>query len=67
MCPVTTPSENYVIVIMCNINCANIAVVSHNTYIPMFHNCCIQVIYMYTYIMSITCAIAVCAQLRLIH
>ena len=32
MCPVTTPSENQVIVIMCNINCANIAVVSHNTY-----------------------------------
>ena len=31
MCPVTTPSENHVIAIMRNINCANIAVVSHNT------------------------------------
>ena len=32
MCPVTTPSENHVRAIMRNINCANIAVVSHNTY-----------------------------------
>ena len=35
MCPITTLSENHVIVIICNMNCAIIAVVSHNTYIPI--------------------------------
>ena len=29
MCPVTKLSENHVTVMMCSINCANIAVVSH--------------------------------------
>ena len=34
MCPVTEFSENHVIVMMCNINCGNIVLLSHNTYIP---------------------------------
>ena len=54
MCPVTKLSENHITFIMYCINCANTAMVSLNTY-----QCFIELIDMYTYITSITCAIVV--------